>query len=238
MNPTLSRSALFYPFHLCAPRTLEALLARYQSIHFRDYMALRLTPLMGTMAYQDRMGDDHPTLVEAGRLVQGYPVSGPLNPAATAAVDRDLGDPCWRALFHEAMRSDRRFQRGLFDLTHAMRIGQALVPGPAALLRLLEANRADSPCSVALLQGLARPSLTLEEAYAFEYGLALLKTAAAQVYTIRLAQQHDLLPVTDSHSHFALLSHALAREGLDLGNDYVGMATGHLAPHHTIGSHG
>ncbi len=227
MNVTLSRHALFYPFHLCAPRTLEALLARYHSIHFRDYMALRLTPFMGTMAYQDRMGDDHPELVTTGRLVQGYHVSGPLDQAAVADIDRDLGDVRWLALFHEAMQQDRRFQRGLFDLTHAMRIGQALVPGPAALLRLLEASRAEHPCAVVLVQGLARPTQTLEEAYEFEYGLALLKTAAAQVYTIRLAKQHDLLPVTDSHSHFALLGHTLAREGLDLANEYVGVPRVH-----------
>lgn len=214
------------------------MLARYQSIHFRDYMALRLTPLMGTMAYQDRMGDDHPTLVESGRLVQGYSVSGPLDPCARAAVDRDLGDPRWRALFHEALRNNRRFQRGLFELTHAMRIGPALVPGPAALLRLLEADRAESPCTVAMVQGLARPSLTLEEAYEFEYGLALLKTSAAQVYTIRLAEEQQLLPVTDSHSHYALLNQTLMREGLDLGNACIGITTEHEAPHHTLGSHG
>jgi hypothetical protein len=237
MNPTLSRSALFYPFHLCAPRTLEAMLARYQSIHFRDYMALRLTPLMGTMAYQDRMGDDHPTLVETGRLVQGYSVSGPLDLAARAAVDRDLSDPRWRTMFHEALQNDRRFQRGLFDLTHAVRIGQALVPGPAALLHLLEADRAESPCTVAMVQGLARPSLTLEEAYEFEYGLALLKTSAAQVYTVRLAQDLDLLPVTDSHSHYALLNQTLMREGLDLGNACIGITIEHEAPHHTLDSH-
>jgi hypothetical protein len=191
------------------------------------FVTICLTPLMGTMAYQDRMGDDHPILVKTGRLVQGYDVSGPLDRAATAAVDRDLSDVRWRALFHEAMQNDRRFQRGLFDLIHAMRIGQALVPGPAALLRLLDASRAESPCSVALVQGLARPTQTLEEAYEFEYGLALLKTAAAQVYTIRLAQQQALLPVTDSHSHFALLGHTLAREGLDLANEYVGVPTVH-----------
>ena len=212
------------------------MLARYHSIHFRDYMALRLTPLMGTMAYQDRMGDDHPTLLESGRLVQGYPVSGSLDQAARDAVDRDLGDARWRTLFHEALRNDRRFQRGLFDLTHAMRIGQALVPGPAALLRLLEMDRADSSCTVAIVQGLARPTLTLEEAYEFEYGLALLKTSAAQVYTIRLAQDRDLLPVTDSHSHYALLSQTLMREGLDLGNASIDMATGMESAHHAIGS--
>jgi hypothetical protein len=214
------------------------MLTRYESIHFRDYMALRLTPLMGTMAYQDRMGDDHPTLVESGRLVQGYSVSGPLDPSARAAVDRDLGDPRWRALFHEALRNDRRFQRGLFELTHAMRMGEALVPGPAALLRLLEASRAQRRYTVAIVQGLARPSLTLEEAYEFEYGLALLKTSAAQVYTIRLAEEQQLLPVTDSHAHYALLNQTLMREGLDLGNACIGITTEHEAPHHTLDSHG
>lgn len=181
---------------------------------------------MGTMAYQDRMGDDHPTLVETGRLVQGYSVSGSLDQAARDAVDRDLGDPRWRTLFHEALRNDRRFQRGLFDLTHAMHIGQALVPGPAALLRLLEVTRTEKPCTVARVQSLASLSLTLDETYEFEYGLALLKTSAAQVYTIRLAQDRDLLPVTDSHSHSVLLSRTLAREGLDLGNKYIDLATG------------
>ncbi|MCE3225258.1 MAG: hypothetical protein K0S58_3438, partial [Nitrospira sp.] len=198
------------------------MLTRYESIHFRDYMALRLTPLMGTMAYQDRMGDDHPTLVESGRLVQGYSVSGPLDPSARAAVDRDLGDPRWRALF---------------ELTHAMRMGEALVPGPAALLRLLEASRAQRRYTVAIVQGLARPSLTLEEAYEFEYGLALLKTSAAQVYTIRLAEEQQLLPVTDSHAHYALLNQTLMREGLDLGNACIGITTEHEAPHHTLDSH-
>jgi hypothetical protein len=223
MNPSPSRNALFYPFHLCAPRTLNNLLTRYHTIHFRDYMALRLTPFMGTTAYQDRMGDDHPALVTSGRIVQGHQVSGPLDAAAVDAIDRDFRDPQWRLLFHEGLQIDRRFQRGLFDLTHAMRIGSALVPGPAALLQLLEADRAGSPCSIALVQRLAKPSVTLDEAYRFEYGLALLKTAAAQVYTIRLAEAYGLVPVTDSPVHHALFSHTLARENLPLANEYVGV---------------
>ena len=222
MNASSSRNALFHPFHLCAPHTLEALLARYDTVHFRDYMALRLTPLMGTTAYQDRMGDEHPTLVTSGRLVQGYPVSGPLDETAAAGIDRDLSDSYWRTLFHDGLRNDRRFQRGLFDLTHAMRIGSSLVPGPAALLRLLEPDRAAVFSTVALVQRLAKPPLTLEEAYQFEYGLALLKTAAAQVYTIRLARAHNLVPVTDSHTHHVLLSRTLARERIDLAHESIG----------------
>ncbi|ULA58770.1 MAG: hypothetical protein LZF60_80163 [Nitrospira sp.] len=221
------RYALFYPFHLCAPDTLEYLLAHYGSIHFRDYMALRLTPFMGTTAYQDRMGDTHPDLVKSGRLVQGYPVSGPLDGAAIAEIDRDFADPQWRQLFHAGLQEDRRFQRGLFDLTHAMRIGSTLVPGPAALLRLLEPQRAAESCTVALVQQWARSSSTLEDAYQFEYGLALLKTAAAQVYTFRLARAHGLVPVTDSRTHYRLLSHTIARKGIDLPNEYVAPSQGH-----------
>ncbi len=224
MKALSSRNALFHPFHLCAPQTLEALLARYDSVHFRDYMALRLTPLMGTTAYHDRMGDDHPMLVTSGRLVQGYPVSGPLDETAVAAVDRALGDSRWRALFHDGLRDDRRFQRGLFDLTHAMRIGSSLVPGPAALLRLLEPDRATAHYNVAIVQRLAKPALALDEAYDFEYGLALLKTAAAEFYTIRLAQTHNLVPVTDSHTHDILLTRSLAREVIALPHECIGAA--------------
>ena len=237
MNALSSRNALFHPFHLCAPHTLEALLARYDAVHFRDYMALRLTPLMGTMAYQDRMGDEHPMLVTSGRLVQGYPVSGPLDETAAAGIDRDLSDSYWRTLFHDGLRNDRRFQRGLFDLTHAMRIGSSLVPGPAALLRLLEPNRAAALYNVALVQRLAKPTLTLDEAYQFEYGLALLKTAAAQVYTIRLSRAHNLVPVTDSHTHHVLLSRTLARERIDLAHESIGASVGAPLSQHTSGLH-
>lgn len=216
-----TRNALFHPFHLCSPETLKHLLSQYDSIHFRDYMALRLTPLMGTTAYQDRMGDDHPTLVTGGQILQGYQVSGPLDAAAVAEIDRDLTDPSWRALFHAGLREDRRFQRGLFDLTHAMQIGGMLVPGPAALLRLLEPERATTHCTVALVQALAKPGLTLGDAYRFEYGLALLKTAAAQVYTIRLAHAHNLTPVTDSRTHHTLLDRSLTREHRDLPHEYL-----------------
>ncbi len=219
MTASPAHHALFHPFHLCSPETLELILSLYDSVHFRDYMALRLTPLMGTTAYQDRMGDNHPALVTSGRIVQGYPVSGPLDEAATAGVDRDLADPEWRALFHTSLREDRRFQRGLFDLTHAMPIGGVVVPGPAALLRLLNPERASDRCTVALVQALAKPGLSLEEAYRFEYGLALLKTAAAQAYTIRLARTHHLIPVTDSHTHHTLLSRSLARERINLPHD-------------------
>jgi len=49
----------------------------------------------------------------------------------------------------------------------------------------------------------------------------LLKTAAAQVYTIRLAHAHRLVPVTDSTTHYALFKRTLERDGIDLPNEYL-----------------
>jgi hypothetical protein len=59
---------------------------------------------------------------------------------------------------------------------------------------------------------LSRSRLTLEEGYHFEYGLALVKTSASLVYTQTLALAHQLQPVTDSFSHFALYANSCIRE--------------------------
>ena len=108
-------NAVFYPVHLCHERTLELLLAEYDIVHFRDFMALQLTPFMGTTAFPDRMGDYYPELLDAGRIIQGHNVSGALHPDMIAAVDRDLADPAWRSIFHDALSDDYQFQRTLFD---------------------------------------------------------------------------------------------------------------------------
>jgi hypothetical protein len=221
MNPTPTTDTLFYPFHLCHEETLRRLLARFHRIHFRDYMALRLSPFSGTTAYADRMGGTFPELVTAGRLVQGYNVSGPLNDAGRFSIDRDLADVQWRRLFHEAIREDRRFQRGLFDPTHAMTIGRDIVPGPAALLRLMDEEFLLQSFTVDAVQQLSRQRLTGNEAFRFEYGLALVKTAAAQYYTIQLAGIYDLTASTDSAAHFRLLSSTLDREVQKLPNHLV-----------------
>ena len=92
MNRPRAPHALFYPFHLCHPDTLARLLTRFATVHFRDFMALQLTPMAGMTAFQDRMGMSFPDLIESGRLVQGYDVSGPLPPTVAAAIDRDLHD--------------------------------------------------------------------------------------------------------------------------------------------------
>src|SRR5215204_475370 len=102
MNRLANCEVLFYPFHLCHERTLSRLLGEFRRVHFRDYMAIQLSPFAGTTAYSDRMGDTYPDLLAEGRLMQGYSVSGPLSPQSISAVDRDLADPIWRGLFHTA----------------------------------------------------------------------------------------------------------------------------------------
>jgi hypothetical protein len=212
MNRLRAPHALFYPFHLCHPETLARLLTRFIAVHFRDFMALQLTPMSGMTAFQDRMGMNFPDLIESGRLVQGYNVSGPLLPAVAAAIDRDLHDPLWRARFHTALRWDRRLQRGLFEPSHSLRIAESLVPGPAALLRLMDDSFRQSPFDLDRVRILSKGRLTLEEGYLFEYGLALVKTSASLVYTQTLALAHQLQPVTDSPAHFSLYAQSCARE--------------------------
>ena len=221
MTPQGSHHALYYPFHLCHEQTLQRLLAEYSSLHFRDYMALQVTPMSGTTAYMDRMGDTQPQLVASGRIVQGHSVSGPLDGDATAAVNRDLGDEAWRSEFHDFLSRDRRFQRGLFNLTHGVRIGPATVPGPAALLRLVEASREHRPYSLQELQRLSGRQLSLEEGYDYEYTLALVKTSASLVYTIRLSLKHGLIAVTDSGAHSRLLERTCSRDQISINNRLI-----------------
>jgi hypothetical protein len=211
------REALYYPFHLCPEETLKRLLERYTKIHFRDYMSLQLTPTAGTTAYADRMGNFHPDLVKAGRIVQGHGVSGPLDPDMEAAIDRDLRDPAWRSVFHEAMRSDRRFQRGLLDLSHGMRIGGRVVPGAAALLELIQDAKQHRSYSVQTVRTLSAEA-SPPDLYDFEYGWALIKTAASLRHTVRLCQLHQLDAATDSESHYRLLQHECERDRVTITN--------------------
>ena len=216
-----TRSALYYPFHLCHERTLTRLLHDYPSVHFRDYMAVQLTTMTGTTAYADRMGDRHGDLVKNGRIVQGYSVSGPLDRDMVAAVNRDLADATWRAQFHHALIEDRRFQRGLFELTHGVLIGGTLVPGPAAWLQLIKNERQVESYSVEMLQALSRRRLNIPDGYDYEYAFALVKTSAALHYTVRLAIRHDLDAVTDSKAHFDLLERARVRDRLTLQHRWI-----------------
>jgi hypothetical protein len=167
------------------------------------------------------MGDQFPDLVRAGRIVQGYNVSGPLVGEFAQAVDRDLADSSWRAMFHRSFSEDRRFQRGLLDVSHGMAIGRRTVPGPAALLSLLDARWVHQVVMLEDVRRLSRSAASLEEGYAYEYGLALVKTSAALRFTYQLAQTHHLRPVTDSRSHHGLFTCTLAREHLLLAHDLL-----------------
>ena len=214
-------NALYFPFHLCHDRTLDRLLTEFDSVHFRDYMALRLTAMAGTVAMRDRMGDHHPELLKSGRLVQGYDVSGPIDGALRDAADRDLADAGWRSIFHDGLRDDRRFQRGLFDLSHSMIVGGRPVPGPAALLRLIETKRVSDAWSVDRVETLAGGRLEEDAGYAFEYGLALVKTAAALAQTVRLAREHALITATDSPIHDALLRRTCERDNIPIAIRFI-----------------
>jgi len=241
---TADRDALYYPFHLCSEDTLMELLHRFRTVHFRDYMALQLTPFLGTTAFQDRMGDSFPQLVAEGRLVQGYPTSGPLDDDMENAVDQDLADPVWRNLFHHSFREYRRFQRGLFDPSHGIAIGRTMVPGPAALLQLMNPMRAASAVTVESVRswsaggkgasrhakgGVGETNACRPECYEFEYGLALIKTAVSNLWTVRIGCSRDLTVATESVGHYDLLQRTLHRSGVKLANHLIAK-TDHPTP--------
>lgn len=210
-------NALYYPFHLCHERTLERLLEDYGAVHFRDFMALRLTPLMGTTAFPDRMGDYHPEHLKAGRIIQGHDLSGSMTPKIISSVNQDLSDPPWRHRFHESILNDRRFQRGLFaDPQDAAETAQA--ENSPEWLQFQEETWENDSLNVEIVQALSRQRLEGQQARQFEYGWAMIKTAAALIYTIQLCHQLKLTAVTDSAAHSHLLAQTCSREHTQLEN--------------------
>lgn len=195
--------AFFYPFHLCSPDTLERVLSRYDTVHFRDYMALQLTPTSGTTAFPDRMGDLHPEFLKQERIVQGYRVSGPLSPEMDRRIDHDFKDRTWREIFHFALRNDARFQRGMAP--------EGTNFGPWLPNRWMEWQ-----ITLAEVRQMSMLKLDPERAIFLEYGLMLVKTSAALWYTIQICQQHAFEAVTDSISHARLLQHVTARDHIAL----------------------
>ena len=214
-------NALFYPFHLCHDRTLERLLTDYQIVHFRDFMALQLTPMMGTTAFSDRMGDYHPECLKAGRILQGYDLSGSIKPETVLAVNRDLTDGQWRHLFQEALLNNRRFQRGLFADPQDSKTQQGHTQHDPEWLQFCEMEWENTPFDVAMVQIMSRHRLQGKEATRFEYGWALIKTAASLIYTIQLCHQLNLVAATDSASHHRLLAQTCERDQIDLENSCV-----------------
>jgi hypothetical protein len=188
------------------------MLKEYDSVHFMDYMSLQLSKMSGTMAFENRMGDFHPDLLDGGRIIPGHRVSGPLEAAMCVAIDRDLADSDWRVTFHDGLREDRRFQRGLLDLAHGIRLGASFVPGPAAFLRLTEQHRRQDRYTVADLQQLNSYTLSQEKAYDYEYLIALVKTSASLQYASGLCAELHLVGVTDSPTHFRLFERTRIRD--------------------------
>jgi hypothetical protein len=213
--------AFFYPFHLCHPRTLEQLLERFTCVHFRDYMALRLSPFVGTTAYPDRMGDFFPDLIAAGRLKQGYCVSGPLSRKTSAAIDRDLSDAVWRARFHEALRTDRRMQRGLFGESFLTEADPTRTDRSSRMTRLSAPWLQTAHFSSDGIAQLSQQRLSDAETDRAEYGLAMLKTSASLVYTVQIATAEQLAVATDSQAHFMLLAVMSARDGITVSNHWI-----------------
>ena len=210
--------ALYYPFHLCHEQTLHQLLEDHPRVHFRDFMALQLTPLMGTTAFPDRMGDYYPDLLGSGRITQGHDVSGPLSPAIITAVNRDVADPLWRSMFHKALRHDRRFQRGLLAFSQDSQGQSSLATDSGELSAFQQPEREFAPYTVEALQAMSRRDLPENENFNFEYGFGLIKTSAALVYSIRLCNQLCLAAVTDSASHHRLLTRTCLRDTVELTN--------------------
>ena len=184
-------------------------------------MAMQLTPLLGTTAFPDRMGDYYPELLEAGRIVQGHDVSGAMSAPVIDAVNRDLEDTRWRSIFHAALNRDRRFQRGLFDDSQLSPKENTDSKNFPVLSKLTQNFWVDRAYQVDTVKALSRTAHTAEEGLRFEYGWALVKTAAALIYTIRLCHQLELVAVTESPSHYQLLTRTCNRDNLELAISYV-----------------
>jgi len=211
-------NALYYPFHLCHESTLDHLLEENQIVHFRDFMALQLTPMMGTTAFPDRMGDYYPEQLQAGHIVQGHNVSGPLAPDIVLAINRDLADPQWRNAFQEFILNDHRFQRGLFADSKEGTSKHSGYPPKPEWLQFRDIEWAARFVDVETTQALSRQRLHGTDAAHFDYGWALIKTAASLIYTIQISQQLNLVAVTDSSAHHHLLARTCERDRVTLKN--------------------
>jgi hypothetical protein len=202
----MDRAALYYPFHLCSRETLEHLLSRYALVHFRDYMALQLTPMSGTTAFPDRISDHYPDLYAQDRIVQGHDLSGPISDELGGLINRDLADRDWREIFHSALRDQHRFRRGF-----AVRGDDEAQFAP-----WLGERWAAYPVSLPEIRRMSAVKLDPARALAFKYGVMLVTTSAALWYTIHLSQRRTLEPATDSSAHDRLLKRMLTRDRLQL----------------------
>ena len=213
--------ALYYPFHLCHEHTLHRLLQNHKVIHFRDFMALQLTPMTGITAFSDQMGQYYPELHKTGRIVQGHDISGSMPTQIHEAVDRDLSDQFWRGYFHAAFLNDYRFQRGLLHKSRILPSKSATTDNTFILSSFSESDWTKKPFQVETVKTISSWDSFKKNEQIFEYGWALIKTSAALVYTIRLCQVLGLEAVTDSTSHYNLLERTRERDGIELKNSAI-----------------
>jgi hypothetical protein len=184
-------------------------------------MALQLTPLVGTTAFPDRMGDYYPNLLKNGRIIQGHSVSGRMAEETISLVNRDLADPHWRSTFHEALKSNYRFQSGLFSMHQDKENPHAPHSPRKTLEKFSNIHRTHVSYDVTKIQVICGKRLSGEQELEFEYGFALIKTSASLVYTIHLCQQLELVAVTDSKAHYHLLTRTCERDSIQLKNRLV-----------------
>ena len=187
-------------------------------------MALQLTPMMGTTAFPDRMGDNYPQLLHAGRIVQGHNLSGPMTSDTIQSINRDLADSQWRTQFQKSLQLDRRFQRGLFgNPTIEGLEGEKMGPlSQDEWKQFRDKEWAVRSYDVELVRALSRARHQREESAKLDYGWALIKTSAALFYTIQLCHQLHAVAATDLEAHYQLLARTCRRDGTALENILVG----------------
>jgi hypothetical protein len=141
-----------------------------------------------------------------------------MKPETVSAVNRDLADHQWRGLFQESLLNDHRFQRGLFADPQDSKTESPEAQHDPEWLQFQGMEWADTPFQVETVQTLSRHRLQGKEAACFEYGWALIKTAASLIYTIQLCHRLNLVAATDSASHHRLLARTCKRDQIDLEN--------------------
>jgi hypothetical protein len=85
----------------------------------------------------------------------------------------------------------------------------------------MDGHRAVQPYTLEGIRRLSKLHTSRSESYQFEYGMALVKTSAAGVWTGRLAQRLSVSVATDSPGHYDLLQRSLHRERIMLVNYFL-----------------
>ena len=223
MSSMTSRStdhALFYRFTCARPThwntCLPCMIPPLSRLH-----GTPVDPLMGTTAYQDRMGDEHPRSRDQRSDRPGISGFRPLDAVAVTEVDRTLADPQWRALFHTGFEK--------IDASSAVSSTSPMPCNPAErwfqvqprYSGLLEPQRATQHCTVAVVQALAKPRLTLDEAYVFEVWPGLAQDRRGPGLYDSPGPCPQAGPRHRFYNPLRLVQADAGRDGIDLPNEYL-----------------